>query len=246
MKIKLCDIIIEIKTIHNNTNNICKEYEYYGAEAPAFCVYTSQEDIDRERRISENTDIKEGRIIISHSDGVLETTAIYRKIAQELATRGIILFHGSTVEIDGKGYIFAAPSGTGKSTFSHNLKLLLGDKMQYINDDKPLIKADEYSVLVYGTPWDGKHHLSSNKNVELDSIYIVERSINPWIEEVTFKEVFSEIFMQTYKPSDPSQMNAVLRTLDFLSRNVKFYRMGITYDSHTAELFVKRYISSHS
>ena len=44
-----------------------------------------------------------------------------------------------------------------------------------INDDKPLLKIKDSGVRVYGTPWDGKHRLSTNISVPLKALCILNR-----------------------------------------------------------------------
>ncbi len=60
----------------------------------------------------------------------------YRKLAESLLEYGVLLFHGSSVAVDGFGYIFAAQSGTGKSTHARLWRELLGERAVMVNDDK--------------------------------------------------------------------------------------------------------------
>jgi hypothetical protein len=46
-----------------------------------------------------------------------------------------------------------------------------------VNDDKPLVRvAGDGGAVAYGTPWDGKHRLSSNVAVPLRAICVLERA----------------------------------------------------------------------
>lgn len=64
--------------------------------------------------------------------------------------------HGAVVAWKDQGYLFTAPSGTGKSTHLALWKKYLGDQAEVINGDKPFLKVMEDEVWVYGTPWAGK------------------------------------------------------------------------------------------
>ena len=86
-----------------------------------------------------------------------------------------ILFHGSAVAVDGIGYLFTAKSGTGKSTHTRLWRELFGERAVMLNDDKPLIKVSENGIIVYGTPWDGKHRLSTNTFVPLKGICFMSK-----------------------------------------------------------------------
>lgn len=66
-----------------------------------------------------------------------------------------LLVHASTVEYEGKGYLFLGKSGTGKSTHSSLwIENISGTKL--LNDDNPIIRIVDGKVYVYGSPWSGK------------------------------------------------------------------------------------------
>lgn len=71
------------------------------------------------------------------------------------AARETLLFHASLVRQDGVGYAFTAKSGTGKSTQTANwLRYLPGCDL--MNDDNPIVRIVNGSVMIYGSPWSGK------------------------------------------------------------------------------------------
>ena len=79
--------------------------------------------------------------------------------------------------MDGEAYIFTAVSGTGKSTHAMLWREVFGERVRMINDDKPLIRiTPEGKAVVYGTPWDGKHHLSKNSAFPLKAICWLTRA----------------------------------------------------------------------
>lgn len=51
-----------------------------------------------------------------------------------------LFFHSSALMLDGKAYLFSAPSGTGKSTHTALWQRHFGGRVQMINDDKPIIR----------------------------------------------------------------------------------------------------------
>ena len=171
---RLADRIIEIRSLHLMIHEQCREYRAAGV--PDFRIEITPSDIVFEREKSAQADKAEERAIQFYSDGYLETLAAYRKIAERMPEYDTILFHGSCVAVDGAGYLFTAKSGTGKSTHTRLWRELLGDRAIMINDDKPLIRISDSGAIIYGTPWDGKHHLSNNIAVSLKAICILERA----------------------------------------------------------------------
>jgi hypothetical protein len=186
----------------------------------------TQADIDHERSRSS---------ISGCSDAYLETLAVYRKIAEKMPAFDVFLFHASAVAVDGAAYLFAAPSGTGKSTHVRLWRELLGSRAVMVNDDKPLIRVQsDGTAIVYGTPWNGKHRLSSNISVPLRALCLLERAAENSIREITRAEALPMLVQQTYRPADPA---ALAKTLTLITRlNVKFYRLCCNMEPQAAEL----------
>lgn len=66
-----------------------------------------------------------------------------------------LLIHASCVVAEGKAYPFIAKSGTGKSTHSSLWLKNIADT-HLLNDDNPILRIVNGTVMVYGSPWSGK------------------------------------------------------------------------------------------
>ena len=230
---RLAGKTITIHTEFSDVHTLCKDYQ---TDSTAdFVVSTAQADIDYEREKSAREDEAEGIPIRPFSDAYLETLAVYRKIAEKMPDYDTSLFHGSCVSVDGAAYLFTAKSGTGKSTHTRLWRELLGDRAVMVNDDKPLIRVNEDgSAVAYGTPWDGKHRLSSNISVLLRAICILERSTDNSIREITKAEALPMLIQQAYRPADPVALAKTLALIDRL--NVRLYRLSCNMDISAATL----------
>ena len=167
-------------------------------------------------------------------DKYLEELAVYRKIAEVMPRYDTILFHGSAVAVDGIGYLFAARSGTGKSTHTALWRDLFGERAVMVNDDKPLLHIAE-EVTVYGTPYDGKHRLSSNIAVPLKAVCILTRASENTIEPIKKNDAYPMLLGQTYRPADPVSMQKTMLLIDKLADRVRLYRLGCNMDISAAE-----------
>lgn len=232
-KIRLADKIIEISAIHKYIADYSKEYISTGISD--FSVQATQSDIDFEREKSKQEDIKENIPIRHFSDDYLETLAVYRKIADEMLEYNTILFHGSVVSVDNIGYLFTAKSGTGKSTHTSLWREFFKERAVMVNDDKPLLRVTENGVTAYGTPWNGKHRLSTNIGVPLNAICVLERSDENHIEKVTAESVYNMLVQQVYRPQNPQKLLKTLQLIDVLADSVKLYRLGCNMDISAAE-----------
>ena len=231
---RFADKNIEIRSIFSDIRNLCEAYQVNGV--PDFTISTTRSDIDFERVKSSQEDAFEGIPTRQFSDGYLESLAIYRKIAEILPEYDTLLFHGSCVAVDGIGYLFTAKSGTGKSTHTRLWRELLGSRAVMVNDDKPLIRVTEDGAIVYGTPWDGKHRLSTNIAVPLKALCILERAENNTIHPISAGEAYPMLLQQAYRPMDGTAMRKTLTLIDKLAASVNLWRLGCNTDIEAAEL----------
>lgn len=226
MKIKsyrIADTVFAIDSLFDEVHNLCRDYA--SDEPIEFTIKTEEKDIEYERKRSEQTDLKEGISIRHFSDGYLETLSVYRNLCEKLLDKDILLFHGSVVAVDGIAYLFTAKSGTGKSTHTRFWMEHFGNRAVMINDDKPLIKIGENKVTVYGTPWDGKHRISTNTSAPLKSICLLYRGKENTIREVSKSEAYPMLLQQTHRPMSIEKMNTVFSLLDGMCKNIKLYRL---------------------
>lgn len=208
--------------------------DYLTDAQPDFSVAVTPEDIAAEREKSALEDEREGVPTRPYPDEYLETLALYRHIVEHTPVYGTVLMHGSAIAVDGEAYMFIAKSGTGKSTHTRLWREMLGDRAVMVNDDKPLVSVTDEGVLVHGTPWDGKHRLSTNIAVPLRAICVLERSETNRIEPLTPKEVFQSLLNQTYRPSDTDMLIRTIVALKHLSPRVSFWRLGCNMDPEAA------------
>ena len=215
---------VRIHSLYEEVQQMCRNYAVAeDGKEDWMDVCTTEADIRYESLRSEKSRKEEGLPPYTFTDDYLETLAVYRKLATELLKRNILLFHGSTICVDGKAYLFTAKSGTGKSTHTRLWRQLLGDRAVMVNDDKPLMRITDEGVTVYGTPWDGKHHLSMNMEAPLQAICILERGQENQIEHITPAEAATMLVQQSFRPQEPALVIQSLALVDKLSKEVELY-----------------------
>lgn len=232
--LQLANKRIAVESLFPDCKSLCQEY--ISEDAADFSIATTQRDIDFERERAKKVARKEGRPEPNHSDGYLETLAVYRKIAERMPFFDRMLMHGSCVAVDGAAYLFIARSGTGKSTHTRLWRKLLGDRAVMVNDDKPLVQVAAGKAIIYGTPWDGKHRLSSNVAVPLQAVCILERAEENSIRPLIREEALPMLLQQSYRPFDPAALAKTVALVERLAGAVKLYRLGCNMDIKAAEL----------
>ncbi len=230
--IGVCGMTFCVNCLFETTGDYLKAFMIDGAGEHTISI--TQDDIDREREIDleENKDEPGPRMV---SDRHLETVAMLRKMAEYIIDYDRILMHGSAIAVNGKGYIFTAISGTGKSTHTALLRKLHGENAVMINDDKPFLYLNEGKVYVCGTPWMGKHRLGNNITVPLEGIYFLRRSESNELSTMSPENAVPLLFSQCHRPADPAKMMTTLGMLDQILGSVSLYDFGCNMDISAAE-----------
>jgi hypothetical protein len=222
--IQLAGVPIGIDNRFEYVKRVCADYLADGS--PAFCVSVSSDDIERERSLHP----------AGFSDAYLESCCLYRDICLQLPLYGVMLFHASVGAVDGKAYAFSGRSGVGKSTHTGLWKELLGDRLIYINGDKPLIGFVEGVPYVYGSPWAGKEKRQTNTRARLAAICFLAQAENNFIRPLPLPEAVVRAFQQTYLPQERAAGESVMDMLDRLLLAVDLWELRCTPTLDAARL----------
>lgn len=219
----LAGVTVEINSVFEPVHELLKDYK--SGNSPDFSISLTEEDARREAdKLPWNLPY-------------LEELAAYRKIAERMPFYNVILFHGSALAVNGAAYLFTAKSGTGKSTHARLWREMLGERALMVNDDKPLIRLKEDgTVTIYGTPYDGKHHLSNPVTVPLKAICLLNRGAENSIERISPQEAFPSLWIQAYRPRDPEACARTLELVKRLSQGVKLFRLFCNQEPEAARV----------
>ena len=143
--IRIAELNVMIKNRYGYVERLCKNYMIDGCseEDADIIAFATDEQIDAELEIAET---KASR---AYAEGI----CIYRNLCRELPKKfDAYLFHSALIEYEGRGYAFAAQSGTGKSTHIAIWQKVFGDRVRIINGDKPIFRYKDGRFIAYGTP----------------------------------------------------------------------------------------------
>ena len=157
-----------------------------------------------------------------------ELLSLHRAIAEQLPRFDRFLIHGAAIRYAGKGYLFLAPSGTGKSTHIRLWRKALGESVGIVNGDKPIIDASGTEPAVCGTPWAGKENWQRNVSVPLGAICILRRGETDLIRRVEPSEQLGALLRQVYRPDDAVALTRTLTLADKVFRAVPLYELACT------------------
>ncbi len=222
---RIAELIVDLTAKYEPLRSQAKAYRYEGSEKAIADISISDSYLQQLRR--------------NHPEGqdplfeYLGTGSNFYTLL--LSFQGMML-HASAVEIDGKAYLFSAPSGTGKSTHTALWLQLFGERARIINDDKPALRWQEETFFVYGTPWSGKTSLNINCKVPLQGIAFLQQSTENTIERISTKEALPQLLDQTVRPGNPNQYDFLLQVLEKLVQTVPIYRLHCNMDPEAAKV----------
>ncbi len=210
--IRLAELTIEMHSTYPSARDFCKDYLVENA-VPDFSVEVTPEEIEREMKVSpEGATVEYAEII-----------CLYRKIADRLPEYDRFVFHGAAISYNDNGYLFTAPSGTGKTTHISLWRKVIGERVGIINGDKPILRVTENGVFVYATPWAGKEGWYKNLNMPLKSVCLIEQSPTNSCTRIRPQEALIRLLQQIYIPKADSAAKQTLSLFEHFCRQCDFF-----------------------
>lgn len=225
MMIELAGLVIKLEAPGEYTINMCQDYLYTGEKEPDITIEYDQVAIDKEKELYPDA-----------PEDYLQNICIYRQICKRIVKFGAMLIHSAAISVDGKGYLFTAHSGTGKTTHVNLWLNKFKDRALIINGDKPIVRETDGQFHVYGTPWCGKEGINTNTHVPIEGICILERGKENIIKKVSHSEAISELMGQTSRPPSTDGMVALLDVFDRLITSVPVYRLFCNMEPQAADV----------
>ena len=119
---------------------------------------------ERAVRIPEEAVLEWAREFGVPDDGRREFELAVYSVSDALLAYDACAVHAGAILYGGRAWLFAAESGTGKSTQLKNWMSLYPGGSLVMNGDKPLLRAVEGSpVSVYPSPWKGKERWGDDR-----------------------------------------------------------------------------------
>ncbi len=232
--IKIADVTVEMQARSLYSKYFCKDFVIDGDQKPDIRAFVSEETLN-----SPSFDDDEGRM----SPPAYENLCLYREIAERLPAFDRFVFHGAAVSADGKGIVFTAPSGTGKSTHISLWKKVYKERISVINGDKPIIGIKDGRFVVFSSPWCGKEGWHTNTEAPLSALCFLNRGKENKIERIAQKDCLEIFLKQIYLSHDSEAKLKTLELADKLASEVPFYMLYCNISEEAARLSFEAMIS---
>lgn len=221
---KIAGLRIGFRCQHELVRFLCRDY--LTEEPPMFVVEPAEKEIAQFQQIFPES-----------MPAYCESIAAHAAMCEQLWIHHAFCMHAAAIAMDGRAYLFAAMSGTGKSTHIRQWGRRFGRRVTVINGDKPLLRLGADGVFhACGSPWCGKEGWQTNTEAPLAGICFLERAETDFIEPMDNRAVLQKLFLQVVVPEQDEHVDACLTLLDRLVSTVPCYRLGCTISPHAAEV----------
>lgn len=225
MLYSIADFYVEYEAKYDRLKSRSEKYLAHDQSlTPEISLSVSEDEIDAH--------LEKYQVSRDLAEYVLMGSKFYKAILGKDA----FFLHSSAVAVDGYGFAFTGPCGAGKSTHSALWRKYFGSRAIPVNDDKPVIKIVNDTVFVCGTPFSGKHDISSNTMVPLCGVCVLNQAKENSI--VRLKPVEAAVFLmeQTIRCNEADKMSALLEALDTTLQHVPVYRLSCNISFEAVEL----------
>lgn len=145
------------------------------------------------------------------------------------------VLHSSSIVINGNAVAFSAKSGTGKSTHTK----MWADNFEncyILNDDTPVVRFNENTPYLYGSPFAGSSGINQNKCAPLKAIVFLQRANENKIEKISGIKAISCFLDEIKKPIVPDYLDLCLRFTEKILKSVPIYMLYCTPDFDAVKL----------
>lgn len=178
------------------------------------------------------------------ADGYCESGNWLRLLALErlMLPFGRVILHASAVRWQGRGIVFTAPSGTGKSTQAAIWEQAFGAEV--LNGDKVILSADETGCIAYGGPAAGSSGIYKNESAPVAAIIRLRQGSENILAPMKKTQGYLELYSGMVKSArDPTFNAALLPVIENILDSVPILTLSCTPDVSAAEC-VKRWIEA--
>ncbi len=232
LTIRIADLCVELDNRYSYVEELCRDYrdgrDYVApAGTPAFRVRVTEDEVSRYVATC-------GRPMTPPE---AEAHLLYRRLCERLPAYDALLLHAAVVAMDGRGYAFCAPRGTGKTTHTTLWQAHFAGRATVINGDKPIIRrAPDGRLWAYGTPWCGKEGKNQNTKIPLSAICFLEQAPVNRITPSPVGDTVPRLLGATLLPPDPALQDRMAALVGIITREIPAVTLACRPDTAAAEL----------
>lgn len=156
-------------------------------------------------------------------------------LEEGLLEKNAFILHSSFVSWQGKGILFTAPSGTGKSTQAELWRLY--ENAEVYNGDRTVIRKIDDIYHGFGSPFAGSSGIYRNETSPIQAIIVLTQAPENHIERLTGKNAFLPLYRETLMNTwNPAYMEKMADLLMDVTASVPVYHLACRPDRSAVEL----------
>lgn len=156
-------------------------------------------------------------------------------IEQMLGLEGGFILHSAYVAWEGRGILFTAPSGTGKSTQAALWERYRGADV--VNGDRAAVRIIGDTPMAYGIPFSGTSGISKARELPLTAVVYLSQSKENRLRQLqgyeAFRAIWEGISVNTW---DRKAMERVSGTVERLVERIPVYHLACRPDEGAVEI----------
>lgn len=164
---------------------------------------------------------------LEKDDSYVEFRALIGLTGRELLRFKACVFHCVSFLWNGKAFLLAAPSGTGKSTQYFNWERLFPGEISMISGDMPILECrSDGSVWAYPSPWNGKEHVGGHIPGKVSGIVFLVQGEENNISQPISRDLIQPFFNQfIVRPETNEQICSLAHMIDQMIKNVPCFKL---------------------
>lgn len=149
--------------------------------------------------------------------------------------KNCLMLHAAFIRWQGKGILFTAPSGTGKSTQAELWEKYEGADI--LNGDRAAVRRDESGCWqAYGLPYAGSSGIYRNEKAPLSAVVVLRQAEENRIRRLGMLEIIQKLYPETTVHQwEPDFIEKVLTLLTELAGEVPIYLLECRPDRGAVE-----------
>lgn len=149
--------------------------------------------------------------------------------------KNCLMLHAAFIRWQGKGILFTAPSGTGKSTQAELWKKYEGADI--LNGDRAAVRRDESGCWqAYGLPYAGSSGIYRNEKAPVSAVVVLRQAEENRIRRLGMLEVIQKLYPETTVHQwEPDFIEKALTLLTELAGEVPIYLLECRPDRGAVE-----------
>lgn len=149
-----------------------------------------------------------------------------------------MLVHSAGGTFQGKGVVFPAVSGGGKSTFARLLSS--SPESRFFTDDRSIIRKIDGKWLAYGTPWPGEEEIARNDKAPLAALVFLSHGDRNEIIPIDSQQALQRLIqVSSIHWFDAKRVNKSMDFLEQIIEEVPLYELRFLPNSIASMSFDK-------